>query len=305
MNRRKRSPFRKQSIEVVPVIDTGFRKLYFGKFGYITTVLNPIDYQDLEKKRAMLTQCMMKAANQMAEARNMPVDEAWAELASNPDNSGGFISYLSESEQAQLMGLQQELAKEKELEIKIATLFIQHRMAYELEVDKVSVKDDLLKLSAEPWFEVNPGDRFMANGRIVEAVEAYEDGSFELSVDSAKGISKGVMFLLKPGTSEYELGVSGWTEDDTKSELSIGVSGDETDTHVKALYRFYLEESGQADVLESGVEDLGESDSANDGGDLSNTSTPHQSTGVKRTGESKNLASEMTDSATKDLATAP
>ncbi len=224
------NPYGKQIIELVPVSEhENGNKVWFAKMP-ITPDTNPVDVQDLQRKQARVTSLLFVAANKVAVERNIPPEDARALFFPQRQEDGtetvplNFIDYLSQTQMEEFLMLQSEAAG---LPIACATMFLKRRLAFELTLSDAVENGYYIET---PWFDITAGDKFKFDSNVVTVAKIDDDIVYFNDGAVVKPNTTG--FLLDD-KGEYLLGDESWTEEQTKSMLSI--------QQIDAIYRFYDE----------------------------------------------------------------
>jgi hypothetical protein len=224
------NPFGKQAVELLPVTQNADGKnVWFAKMP-ITPDTNPVDLQDLQRKQARITALLFAAANRLAAERGILPEDARNLFFEQTSADGikstalNFIDFLSESQMEDFLILQGEA---EGLPVACTTVFFQNRLAFDLPIIDVTAEGYKVSL---PWFDVEIGDQYKIDGVVVTVTGVRDD---IVAFNAGAMINVGSVGFLLNGEGDYLLGDASWSEQQTRSQLSID--------QINAIYRFYDE----------------------------------------------------------------
>jgi hypothetical protein len=272
-----------------PIVSPGKRKFYLISFGGLCELDLPPDIEAFQKQRALLDALKIRAA--IGWMVKVGEGEA-AAIEWMRDIPEGWQIYLSSEDRMQCEDADRRIeALNLNYRSAIATLMMQNRLAFHVEIATDSVDLSTLKI-VEPWFTaeslISVGDEFRSiNGQIFVVRENYNNDGLLHCHGNGQRIRKGdPLFLVEDG--EFVCGSTSWSEADTK-KLTRQSGGD---TQIAQLMRFFeLEQSArkEADETETPVP------LAIEPNDLPNMATPPSPTGTEFIGDSNSLDAETQD----------
>ncbi|MBD1995142.1 hypothetical protein H6G00_00680 [Leptolyngbya sp. FACHB-541] len=230
------------------------------KKGGISPNENPVDIQQAGTRQAKTQLLLESATKRLADEERITRKEARKRLFAMPvskEETNGeaevdmpsLYDYLSQEEATQLLNLRENHA---DTAIKAATLFIQHRVAYPVQVT-AKAKAGEEKLAIAPLsFEIADGQKIRFGGLRVEVDGYHEPESEELKVKSLKQplAAEAIGYLQDPDVNKLLLGNSEWSEQDTRDCLT-----EELILHIHHFYQIEMggvpeEEEAQPDADE-------------------------------------------------------
>lgn len=292
----KRNPFGQKPFEAVVIGNerTGF--IHLMKRNAISPAENPVDMQEAMKRQGEATLIFLEAVKTCAAKHGISNAQAREMIFPTPDENGVTVEsadlydYLEPKDAARLMALQEDGRKVAQ---QAATLFLQHRLVYAIEVT-TSAKAKANQLEVKPLtFQVAGSNQFKFGDQIVEVNEAADFDATTLQVEKLdRRFESGEVGYLCDVTGNVKVGDPSWTPQDTLNFL--------TEEQIETIYQFYQSEIGQAPSPDAGEENLTTRSPAS-----LNPSTANQLTGAESTGASSNTASETSDSTPTTLETSP
>lgn len=301
---RTRSPFQSLKQEVISVVslpDGG--SVYFVSVGWIEPNISPVPVQEKQRKQAQITALILEAAETLAREKKISPEEARGLFF--PSSEGTAIAlnpldYLNTEQKVIYFSL---VTESEEVPLRVATLMMQYRLAYEIVVtEPAKAKSKQLSIK-EPWFAVEVGScLFKFDSFVVQITEPYDPESGMIGVTALPGALEvgATGFLLKPDRKTYVMGDPSWSEEQTR-ELSLE-NADGSESQISAIYKFYLRESGK---LQDEVEPQREGKSQSKKQASLSSVSQTVSTGTSSIGESSPTASEMNGSVPKTLEAVP
>lgn len=299
----RRSPFSALKQEVVPVVTAPDGScVWFVSTGSIDPNTNPIPLQDKQKKQAEVTALILQASDELARQRGITSEEARGLFFPDKEDKVSIalnpMDYLTFEEKAKYFAL---VGESEQVPITVATLFMQHRLAYDLVLTENAKAKSRQLYVKEPWFDLVRGQVFKFEGFDIQITEPYDAESKSIGVTAIAGpLSAGAVgFLLKPNHKDYAMGDKSWTEEQTMS-LSLE-NADGSESQIQAIYKFYLRESGKLTEDDSEKKSLPPTSEETS----KSISSLSLSTGECSTGECNLTESTTIDSPMKTLETVP
>jgi hypothetical protein len=311
----KRNPFGKSKTEIIPLHIPNEKTIYLKRVGAITPHINPVDLQELMRKRAEISAIILESISSYQKQKG--VDEQSARDAFFPQQNNGNaaivpanpMDYLDIGSKTRLLELQADNAISaddstvSQIQIRAATLLLQYRLAYEIVVTETPKKNARSLQVEEPWFDLSQGDHIRFPGSELTVTEPYNPETGTITIAGfTQSIEAGSVGFLVNG-KDYVIGNEDWTQSDTEQYCSI--------TAIKLLWAFYEAELAGKPLIqmlpqteETEPEPSGSPSTKN----LSlseSKATPQLSTGEKSTGESSGLDVETTGSVQSGSETAP
>jgi hypothetical protein len=297
------SPFDPVEVVPVPVVKTDAGTIYFAKKGSIDPNTMPISLQEQQDKQVMLGMLLLDAAEELAKKEGISVEDANARFL--PRRVGNVVvpgisalPYLIGDKREQYFKAARESAS---LPVKVATLMIQHRMLFSVELtEPAKAKAKQLSIH-QTWFELPIGTQLKFGGQVVTVTEPYDSGMIGITPLSLPLEAGAVGFVMKD-SKRYLTGYQSWTEEQTRS-LSIE-NADGSPSQIDLIYQFYLEESGRAALQPDAEEPEGNELPPSDEPSMSE-SLDQESTGTNSIGESNPTELTTNGSTVRTLETAP
>lgn len=241
--------------QIVPIGDETTGVVHLLKKGGISPKENPADMQERQKKTARVQALLIKATQRLAQAEDISRTEARKRLFAMPTKSAkdgepvereglGLYDSLEPDEIETFLQLQGET---EELKIRAATLMIQFRIAFPVEVVALA-KAGSEVIEVKPiGFEVHAGDRIsFNNGDIIAEVKEHRDEqSLSIPVIKLKAPLKPetLGYLCFKGTESPKIGDPDWTQEATENFL--------LERQIQLMYDFYRMDTAGLDSIEA------------------------------------------------------
>ena len=295
--------------QIAEIGDEGTGVVHLLKRSGVTPKENPADMQERQKKTAKVQALLIKATQRLAKNENISRTEARKRLFATPTKSAengeqveeegaGLYDHLEPEEVEMFLQLQIET---QELRIRAATLMIQFRIAFPVEVVALA-KAGSEALEVKPiGFGIPAGDRILFGDIVVEVSDYADEGSLTIQVEKLKAPIRPetVGYLCFKDASTAKIGDPNWTQPDTESLL--------LESQVQLLYDFYrMEAAGLDSIEELYAEEDNELGSGEDSSaTLSDSSSSRLLTGEISISDSNGLDVERSGSTPETLEISP